>query len=354
MTNLQKLQTSMKQNGVDALLITELTNVQWVSGFRGSAGVVIATTNDARFISDGRYTIAAAEQVKDMPTFTYQRAMKLDEFIAQHIREMNIHSIGFESENVSYKRWSTLAETLAGIQLVPTPDIISALRMIKTESEIKAIKEACKLADAGFDHILKLIQPGVSEYDLNLELEFFIRRHNAGLAFDPIVVSGANSAMPHGKATEKKLQKGDFLTMDFGANLNGQCSDLTRTVVVGECSERSCEIYNAVLKSQLAAIDAMKPGAKAHDIDAISREAMGELSEFFTHGLGHGLGSVVHDAGRLANNSTDVIEVNQVWTVEPGVYIPDFGGVRIEDDVLITENGAELLTFAPKELLVLP
>jgi Xaa-Pro aminopeptidase len=201
-----------------------------------------------------------------------------------------------------------------------------------------------------------MLQPGATEYDIGLEIEFFFRRNNADLAFAPIVVSGERSARPHGHPSEKRLESGDFVTMDFGAKLNGQCSDLTRTVVIGEATDRHRQVYAAVLEAELAGIAALKPGAKARDVDAIAREVLGkaQLAEYFGHGLGHGLGSVVHDLGRLAPTSTDIIEVGQVWTVEPGVYIPGFGGVRIEDDVLVTESGPEVLTHTPKEFLVLP
>lgn len=344
----------MLANGTQAVLVTDLANVQWLSGFRGSAGIVVVTPTDARFLTDSRYTIAASEQVQEMPSFSFTSPVKGDDFLAFHLKEMGIHSIAFEADQMTYRRWQTLSEALKEIELNPKSDLFSKLRMVKSDTEIKKIREACKLADACFSHITKFIQPGATEYDLNLEIEFFFRRNGAGLAFEPIVVSGEKSARPHGKASDKKLEKGDFLTMDFGANLDGQCSDLTRTVLVGECSDRSREVYEVVLKAQLDSIAAMKPGSKASEIDAIARKSMGDFAQYFGHGLGHGLGAVVHDAGRLASTSEDILEVNQIWTVEPGVYIPGFGGVRIEDDVLVTENGVELLTHSPKQLMILP
>jgi len=166
-------------------------------------------------------------------------------------------------------------------------------------------------------------------------------------------VSGERSARPHGRASEKKLERGDFLTLDFGAKLNGYCSDITRTIVVGGATDRHREVYETVLRSQLAALDAMKPGAKAAEVDRVSREAMGDYAQYFGHGLGHGLGKLVHDSGRLSSSSETVLAENQIWTVEPGVYIPGFGGVRIEDDVVVTMDGIEILTHSPKEMLIL-
>jgi Xaa-Pro aminopeptidase len=201
-----------------------------------------------------------------------------------------------------------------------------------------------------------MLQPGVTEYDIALEIEIYFSRNGAELAFPAIVVSGERSARPHGHPSEKKLENGDFVTLDFGAKLNGQCSDMTRTVVIGKASPRHREVYDAVLRAQLAGLDALKPGVPAKSVDAAARSVLAAagLDEFFGHGLGHGLGSVVHDLGRLAPTSTDTVEVGQVWTIEPGVYIPGFGGVRIEDDAVVRETGVEILNNTPKELLTLP
>jgi Xaa-Pro aminopeptidase len=218
------------------------------------------------------------------------------------------------------------------------------------------MRAACALADACYTHVLRMIQTGVTEYDVALDIEFYFRRSGAELAFSPIVVSGERSARPHGVPSEKKLEKGDFVTMDFGAKLDGYCSDLTRTVVVGEASDRHKEVYEAVLAAQLAAIEGIRPGMQTKDVDAIARDILAEkgLAEYFGHGLGHGLGSVVHDVGRMGPTATDVVEVGQVWTMEPGVYIPGFGGVRIEDDVMCTKSGPEVLSQeVPKERIAL-
>jgi Xaa-Pro aminopeptidase len=200
-----------------------------------------------------------------------------------------------------------------------------------------------------------MMQPGVSEYDIQLDLEFFIKRQGAEVAFAPTVVSGPNSAKPHGKAGERKLEVGDFVTLDLGAKKDGYCSDITRTFVIGEASERHKEVYGQVLAAQVAAIEALKVGTPANEPDSLSRSILAEkgLDQYFGHGLGHGLGRAVHDYGGLAPSSKDTIEAGQVWTVEPGVYIEGFGGVRIEDDVHVTAEGPQILTHFPKELMVL-
>ena len=356
MENLQRMQTAMGQQGVDAIVLSDIANVGWVSGFTGSSGLVIVTPTDARFLTDSRYTLQAKEEVAAIPSFTFANPVTLMDFLGTHAAEMGLKRLGFEAGSVTYDTWSKWTSKLSGIELFPAPEVVAPLRMVKGAEEIAKIRAACKLADAAFEHIRRLLQPGATEYDIGLEIEFYFRRNSAELAFDPIVVSGERSARPHGHPSEKKLEAGDFVTLDFGAKLNGQCSDLTRTVVISEASDRHREVYAAVLEAELAGIAALKPGVKAKDVDAAAREVLAGygLAEYFGHGLGHGLGSVVHDLGRLAPTSTDTIEAGQVWTVEPGVYIPGFGGVRIEDDVLVTSSGTEVLTHSPKQLLVLP
>jgi Xaa-Pro aminopeptidase len=346
----------MREENVPALLISDIGNVQWSSGFTGSSGFVLATPEQALFVTDSRYTIQADEEVKDMPSVSFQSPVLAGDFLAEQVRKMEIGRLGFEATSVTYAQYEDWREKFAGVELVGLKDFLAPLRMVKSPEEIEKIRAACKLADACFDHILRMIQPGVREYDIALDIEFFFRRQGAELAFDPIVVSGERSARPHGKPSEKKLENGDFVTMDFGARVNGYNSDITRTVLVGPATDRHRQVYDQVLKAQLASLEAMRPGVAAKDVDARAREVLDEadMAQYFGHGLGHGLGSVTHDVGRMNPTSQDVLEVGQVWTVEPGVYIEGFGGVRIEDDVVITEDGIEILTSSTKELLSLP
>lgn len=346
----------MAAQNIPALIVSDLPNVAWATGFTGTAGIAIVTANDGRFLTDSRYTLQAKEQVTELPTYWFQNPVSSDEFLARHIMEMGIARVGFEASSVTYANYERWKNRLTGVDLFGAPDLFQNLRMVKTAVEIDRIRQACGIADACFDHVIRMIQPGVSEYDINLEIEFFIRRQGAALAFEPIVVSGERSARPHGKASEKKLAVGDFVTMDFGAKVDGYCSDITRTVVVGEATPRHQEIYDQVLQAEVASIAAIKPGARAADVDGLARKILDEkeLAQYFGHGLGHGLGALVHDAGRMNPTSENVFEAGQVWTVEPGVYIPGFGGVRIEDDVLVTENGVEILTKSNKELVVTP
>ena len=228
--------------------------------------------------------------------------------------------------------------------------------MIKTEQEINIIKVACEIADHAFTHILGFIKPGKTELEVSNELEFFMRKQGATQSsFDTIVASGLRSALPHGVATNKVIEKGDFVTLDFGALYNGYISDITRTVAVGEPSEKLVDMYNTVLASQLLALEKVGPGLTGIQADAIARDYLKEkgYGEAFGHSLGHGIGLEVHEGPGLSMRSDTVLEPGMAVTIEPGVYLPGIGGVRIEDDILITETGNELLTHSSKELIIL-
>jgi Xaa-Pro aminopeptidase len=351
---MQRLREAMGEAGFSALLVSDPTNVRWLTGFTGSYARVIVAAEDAVFVTDSRYTIQAQEQVREIRTESFASPTDGDVFTGEQARSLGVGKLAFESASTTYGTWQKWTEKF-GVELEPAPDLISKLRMIKSVEEIEKIRRACALADACFEHVTRMIQPGVTEYDLALEIEFYMRRQGASIAFPSIVVSGERSARPHGVPSEKALAPGDFVTMDFGANLDGYNSDITRTVVVAEASPRHKEVYETVLEAQMEALHAIRPGRPAKEVDAVARDILGtrDLAKYFGHGLGHGLGLLVHDGGRLSTTSEDIIQVGQVWTVEPGVYLPDFGGVRIEDDVAVTENGIEILTHSTKELLVL-
>lgn len=346
----------MAEAGVEALLVSEINNVGWATGFKGSSGWAIVKPDGGRFLTDSRYTLAAREEVTELPSATYANPTTATEFLKRQIDELGIGKLWFESHYVTYATYSDWAKAFAPVELVPAPDLLMPLRMVKTPEEVQKIRQACKLTDACLEHVSPRIQTGVSEYDIALEIEFYIRRSGAELAFAPAVVSGERSARPHGKPSERTFRRGDFVTLDFGAKLDGYCADMTRTFVIEEATDRHREIYNQVLKAEVEAIKAMKPGLAARDVDALSRRILAEkdLDSYFGHGLGHGLGRVVHDGGRMSPTSEDILVQGQVWTVEPGVYIEGFGGVRIEDDVVVTADGVEVLTASPKELTVLP
>lgn len=352
----ERVLKAMASQNLDAMLFTSSDTVQWMTGFTGSSGQVLLAGGKGELVTDSRYTIQAHEQVKDLPTVTQTPGTAQADFLAERVREYGITKLGFEAMAVNYATYQEWTEKFAGVELVPVNNLIGPLRSVKMPEEVEAIRRACKLADKCIEYIQRHIQVGVSEYEIGLEIEFFYRRNGAEVGFEPIVASGERSARPHGRPSDKKIERGDFVTIDCGAKLDGYCSDITRTFVVGEASERHKTIYNAVLEAEVASIQAIKPGLPGKEVDQIARNVLAKynLAQYFGHGLGHGLGRLVHDAGSLSPRSDTILEPGMVLTVEPGVYIEGFGGVRIEDDIVVTETGCEILTSYPKELIILP
>lgn len=353
MLKLQKLRKILQEQNIDGILITNEYNRRYMTGFTGTAGVAIVSQNDAVFITDFRYTEQATAQIKDYRIV--QHEVTLLEEIATQVKAMGIKLLGFEKDSVSYGTYD-LYKNIIQADLVPVSGLIEKIRLIKTAQEINIIKVACEIADHAFTHILDYIKPGKTELDVSNELEFFMRQQGATQSsFDTIVASGLRSALPHGVATNKVIEKGDFVTLDFGALYNGYISDITRTVAVGEPSEKLVEMYNTVLASQLLALEKVGPGLTGIQADAIARDYLTEkgYGEAFGHSLGHGIGLEVHEGPGLSKRSNTVLEPGMAVTIEPGVYVPGVGGVRIEDDILITESGNELLTHSTKELIIL-
>jgi Xaa-Pro aminopeptidase len=264
--------------------------------------------------------------------------------------------VGVEAEFVSLKLLERLKELLPMVIFKPTERLIESLSIIKDAEEIARIRKAVRIAEKAFSDVLKLVKPGISEKDIALDIEFKMRALGAeNAAFDTIVASGQRSSMPHGRASDKKLRKGDFVTVDFGCLYHGYASDITRTVVLGKASEKQKSIYNIVLSAQKAACKAVKPGLACARLDGVARDMIMKAGygDYFGHGLGHGIGTIVHDKPVLNPQSNDVLEPGMVVTIEPGIYIPNWGGVRIEDDVLVTANGGQVLSRLPKDLLEL-
>ncbi|MFJ8066702.1 M24 family metallopeptidase [Psychrobacillus sp. NPDC096426] len=353
MMKLAKLRIALEEKGIEALLITNGYNRRYMTGFTGTAGVAIVSKNDAVFITDFRYTEQAASQIKDFRIVKHEKT--LIEEVATQVTQMGIQSLGFEKEDLTYSSFELYKKAVKA-DLVPLSGLVEKIRLIKTDEEISIIKAACLIADEAYEHILTYIKPGMTELEVSNELEFFMRKRGAtSSSFDTIVASGVRSALPHGVASDKVIEVGDFVTLDFGAIYNGYISDTTRTVAVGEPSEQLKEIYQVVLDSQLLALEKVKPGMTGKEADAIARDYIASkgYGEAFGHSLGHGIGLEVHEGPGLSSRSDIVLEPGMVITIEPGIYLPNIGGVRIEDDALVTENGLEKLTQSTKELLIL-
>ncbi|WLR43899.1 Xaa-Pro peptidase family protein [Bacillus carboniphilus] len=351
---LERLRTRLDELEVEGLLITNSYNCQYMTGFTGSSGVAIITKNHAAFITDFRYMEQATEQVKGYEIIEHKQSLIKE--VAKFIGKTGIKKLGFEQDSLNYATYSAYKEEMEDIQFAPVSKAVEKLRLIKSEAEIKILKEAVQIADDAFDHILSYIKPGVKETDVSNELEFFMRKNGAvSSSFDKIVASGHRSALPHGVASDKTIQSGEFVTLDFGAYYKGYCSDITRTVAVGEPNEKLREIYDVVLNAQLKGMQEIKPGLTGKQADAITRDYITEMGygDYFGHSTGHGLGMEVHEGPGLSSRSDEELVPGMVVTVEPGIYIPGIGGVRIEDDTVITESGNESLSHSPKELIIL-
>ncbi|WP_060210277.1 M24 family metallopeptidase [Sporosarcina koreensis] len=350
---LAKLREALKENGLDALLVTNPYNRRYMTGFTGSAGVAVVSAEDAVFITDFRYTEQAAKQVQGFRIVKHEKT--IIEEVANQVKEMKIKKLGFEKDNVSFGTYE-LYNDKVDAELKAVSGIVEKLRMVKTADEIEILQQAAKIADDAFAHICTFIKPGVTELEVSNELEMFMRKQGAtSSSFDTIVASGERGALPHGVASDKVIQSGELVTLDFGALYNGYISDITRTVAVGEPSEQLKEIYEVTLAAQVLALEKIKPGMTGIEADAIARDYIKSkgYGDAFGHSTGHGIGLEVHEGPALSFRSETVLVPNMTVTVEPGIYLPGIGGVRIEDDILITEDGNVRLTHSPKELIIL-
>lgn len=353
MSKLAKLRAEIEAAGIQAFMITRPENRRYISGFTGSAGTLVVTQTSAYLLTDFRYIEQAQAQA---PEFQIVRIGEPGQDALQDLLVADgINSLGFEQDYVTYAEYERLKQRLT-TELVPQSGLVEKLRQVKTEEEIAHMQRAAQIAEAAFEQVLPEIRVGRTELEIALDLEIAMRRLGAeGLAFTIIAASGPRSSLPHGRPTERVLQAGDFLTLDFGAISGGYCSDMTRTVVLGQPSEKQLEIYNIVLEAQLQAQAAVRPGLQGKEVDQVARDIItaAGYGDFFGHGLGHGVGLQVHEGPRAGKTSEDILQPGMVVTIEPGIYIPDFGGVRIEDMVLVTETGHRNFNSSSKELIII-
>lgn len=329
-------------------------NVRYISGFSGSSAYVIISPRARILLTDDRYTEQASEECPDFEIVRHGTPATKE--LQEVLTRLGIHKLGIEADGVTLGLFDTLKEKLPGIELVPTKEMIEEQRSVKDSREIDLIAKASQIADQGFDHVLKFIRPGVTEKDVALELEFQMRKLGAsGLAFEMILVSGKRSSHQHGASSSKKIENGDFVTMDFGCLYEGYRCDMTRTVAVGHVTEKQRDVYGTVKKAQQHGMDSLKAGVKGKDASAGVRKIIEDAGygDYSGFGLGHGVGLEIHEAPYIRDSGEQVLVAGHVVTVEPGIYIPDWGGVRIEDTVVIEEEGCRALTRSPKDLIVL-
>ncbi len=347
---INNLHMSMNEKNIDGMVIMKPENRMYMSGFTGSSGIVIVSAKENVLLTDFRYIEQAAIEAENFKIV--QHGPSVMDSIKETVFDMGITRLGFENDFMTYQTFESAKQRLTGTSLIATNSIIENLRMIKNEDEIQSLLKAADIADKTFEHIVQYIKAGVTEIEVAIEIDYHMRKIGSMRnSFPTIVASAERGSLPHAQPSSRKIANGDFITMDFGAVIDGYCSDLTRTVILGKSSEEQKRVYNIVLESQKIALDSISAGMPGCDIDLKVRKYMGkfDLDKYFGHGLGHGVGLYIHENPRLSQTSTDILAPGHAVTVEPGIYIPDWGGVRIEDLVIIMDDHVINLTKSAKE-----
>lgn len=351
---LQEVRKFLASSGLDALLVSHLPHVRYLTGFSGSNGLSIITPRHQFFLTDNRYREQSRSEVEG-----FEIIITSDTLLKAARKRGMINgrkTVGFESPYLSVSMFENLKTLFPSASFVSKRSVIESIAAVKEETEIDTIRQAAAITDKVFGKVLLALKPGVKELDIAAEISYWHQRFGAdGDAFDSIVASGTRGALPHGRATDKRILSGEFVTLDFGCTYKGYNSDLTRTVAMGKPTERGRKIYQTVLDAQRKAIESTRAGIPARNLDRVARNHIGSkgFGRYFTHSLGHGLGIEIHEPLRLSAKSKDITRAGNVFTIEPGIYIKGFGGVRIEDDVVVRNSGCDVLTKSPKELIVL-
>ena len=356
MNNIERIQEIVKERDLDGLLLTDEKNQRYAAGFAFTDGAVLVGRERAWLITDSRY-IEAAEKAAavGVTVWLYDRERPLMERLKAAIREAGMERLAAEDGKLSHREYLAYEKAL-GMALLPAGELMAKLRAAKTEEEIGAMRAAQAIAERALEEVLGLIQPGMTEKQVMAELVYRTLRHGSeGNSFDPIVVSGPNTSLPHGVPGDRVIQRGDFVTMDFGCLKAGYCSDMTRTVAVGEASDEMRNVYDIVLKAQLAGIAVARAGIPGKEIDAAARKIITKAGygPYFGHGFGHSLGLDIHEAPSANLRGEEPMPVGAVCSAEPGIYLPGRFGVRIEDVMILREGGCDVITKAPKELIIL-
>lgn len=358
MSRLEKVRSEFEAYDVAGIIVTGIWNIRYLSGFTGSNGVALITKDEKILVTDYRYFEQAQQQTEfDVVLHAGHTGHKgkIFEEVANQVNIRNLKKVAFEESHISYGFHRNFNE-MADAELIPTFDLIEEIRMIKSPDEIEKVREAGRITDEAYVHITKFIKAGMKELDVAEELGRFIKEQGGGSAgFPPIVASGIRSSLAHGRATEKVIEKGEMITIDFGANYEGYWADISRTVSLGEPSDKMRAIQKVVLKSFNDCIENIKPGMQDTEVDALMREHLIETgyNEISGTGSGHGIGLEIHEKPLFSVQKDKVLEKNMTITVEPGVYLKGTGGARVEDVLLITEDGCESLTPSTKELIVI-
>jgi Xaa-Pro aminopeptidase len=338
-------------HGTNYFLVTNLKNIRYLVGFTGDSATLLFSARKKYLFTDSRFTEQAEKEVKGCDIIITKK------FYAHYLKSIIKKSkkVAFESNNLLYSQYKKIRKILPKRKFTPVSGVIEQFRLCKSKDEINKISKAAKIADKSFSEIRKVIKPGKTEIEIASNLEYVLRKNGStGHPFSTIALTSTNTSLPHGHPGNKKIKKGDFFLLDFGATYKGYISDMTRTVVVGKANKKQKKIYNIVLKAQMDAINAIKSDMKFRDIDKVAREVIKEAGyeKNFGHGLGHGIGLNVHENPSVSARSEYKVQEGMVFTIEPGIYIPGWGGVRIEDDIAFVNNKVKILIKSPKEKLI--
>ena len=354
MNHLKQIAAKLPEYGIDAMLLSSAPGEFYGVGFHGE-GYVMVTAGECRYFTDSRYIEAAEKTVTGAAITMTGRGKSYPVLIQEGINELGIRKLGFEDSYMTVAEYKRLEGALQ-VELVPAQGLVNGLRAAKDQEELDAMVKAQRISERAFDEILKFIKPGVTEKEIAAKLEYDMLRFGAQkMSFDPIVVSGPNGSLPHGVPGDKKVESGEFITMDFGCIYDGYCSDMTRTVALGEPTEEMKKVYNVVLQAQLAGLAASKAGVTGKSIDAAARKVIEDAGygEYFGHGYGHSVGIEIHESPNANMRDETPMPVGAAVSAEPGIYLPGRFGVRIEDVAIMTEDGCIDITKAPKDLIVL-
>jgi len=354
MDRLERLRKQIRQKGWDAVWVTKAANRQYLSGFTGSAGwVMVPAKGKPVLVTDGRYTEQAQLETQNFKITISAKDPLL--VVADWLNNQKVKKLAFEDDEVSVAAWKKVRSLTRSLQGIGLQNLIEQIRVIKDPEEVKKIQKAIKISEKAFEEVVKKIRPGLTERAIAFEMEkCLFKGGSEGLAFPTIAASGPRSSLPHGQPTDRRLRSGDLLILDFGGTVQGYHSDLTRTVGIGKISQKQKELYKIVKNAQKQSQKLIFSGQKCADSDKKARKIFKDanLDTYFVHSLGHGLGQDVHELPRLSSASKDEFKTNMVVTCEPGVYLPGWGGVRIEDDLLVQPEASQWLSQSPEELRV--
>ncbi len=348
-----KLLRALRKTDTPRLLVTNETNVSYLTGFTGDSSTLLVDVDRTILVSDTRYETQIADECPELETVIRTNREKMTDKLGELVGKLKWTSLGFEGDAMTFSQYSALNEATESTELLPLSGLVEELRAIKDAQEIKEIRLAVSLAERGFDALRATLRPEATELEVAHDLEHTVRRLGSpGLAFEPIVGVGATAALPHAHPGQQRIDAAGFVLVDWGATApSGYRSDLTRVLVTGKVPAKLRKIYQVVLEAQLQAIEAIRPGIPCHEVDAAARKVIEDAGygSRFGHGLGHGIGLDIHESPRMSPVEKSELKPGMVITVEPGIYIPHWGGVRIEDDVLVTKDGYEVLTSVPKQ-----